>query len=198
MKFSIFCSFFLMACYGQGYHVRSAIHLNASNQKYLIGPVIARDYRTPKTVALDFRELYIFELMQNGVSIINHSSQPVKREVEIRNERSSLPSSLRSSAGESNQIQFASERLLEKADIQSLFESNHFDYFIQGIYSIHAGDMVSPEKQNHLIFLNVFDHEGNILKMIHSQSVRDSLKESEQLRTVAAALAKNTREVPNK
>lgn len=193
MKLLIFFSLLLVNCGRDGYNIRSAIHLGNAKQKFMIGAVIARDFKTPKSLAFDFRDLFTFELINNGISIQNLSTPSETKEVDLRNKQSAFPLSLRSSAGETRDALPHTERLLEKAEIQSLYSLIPFDYFVQGVISLHTNDAVLEQKSDHLIFLNIYDREGNIALMIQSTFAGKPLRESEQMRNLASAFAEAAR-----
>jgi hypothetical protein len=178
-------------CRDQDFHVRSAKVSNNPQKKLLVGSIQNRDYKTAKSIARDFRDLFVFELLQKGYSLVPTNPRVIEPELDLSNEKSSLPLSLRKSAGEASIQTNQWERHLEKNEIKGLARSEVFDFFVQGVVSIQSNEKILERKDYNYIFLNVYDTEGNLVGMLNSSFDEKILGESELMRKVAYSLAQS-------
>jgi hypothetical protein len=183
--------FMASQCREQDYHVRSAKVSNNPQKKLVVGSIQNRDYKTAKSIARDFRDLFVFELLQKGYSLVLSNPRLLDPEIDLKNEKSSLPLSLRKSAGEAAVQTNQWERHLDKSEIKSISQNDSFDYFLQGVVSIQSNEKILDRKDYNYIFLNVYDPEGNLVGMLNSSFDEKILGESELMRKVAYSLAQS-------
>lgn len=191
-RFVLFLLLFMASqCREQDYHVRSAKVSNNPQKKLVVGSIQNRDYKTAKSIARDFRDLFVFELLQKGYSLVPTNPRLVDPEFDLKNEKSSLPLSLRKSAGEAAIQTNLWERHLDKSEIKSISQTDSFDYFLQGVVSSQSNEKILERKDYNYIFLNVYDTEGNLVGMLNSSFDEKILGESELMRNIAYSLAQS-------
>lgn len=176
-------------CKDPDFHVRGVKVSQTPQKKLIVGSIQNRDYKTPKSIAKDFRDLFSYELMQIGYSLVPIQPKLLERDLDMSGEKSSLPLSLRKSAGESSSSSSQIERLLDQKDIKLITNSESVDYFVQGVVSIQSNEKILDKKDYNYIFLNVYDTEGNLIGMLNSSFDEKILSESELLRKVAFSFA---------
>ncbi|MDZ4727673.1 MAG: lipoprotein [Leptospira sp.] len=187
--FLFYILFFLTDCRDPDFHVRGAKVTNAPQKKLMVGSIQNRDFKTPKSIAKDFRDLFAFELMQKGYSLIPVNVKMIERDMDLSGDKSSLPLSLRKSAGEASIVPNQLERLLDKNEIKSITQAESVDLFVQGVVSIQSNEKILDRKDYNYIFLNVYDTEGNLVGMVNSSFDERILGESDLMRKVASSLA---------
>ena len=106
----------------QDFHVRGAKQPTLPHKKLMLGMILNRDYKTPLSIAKDFRDLFAFELLLKGYSLVDWEPKRLAFENEKILHKSTLPSSLRMSAGETLLITNQFERQLEKYLFASFME----------------------------------------------------------------------------
>ncbi|GBF52096.1 hypothetical protein LPTSP4_36340 [Leptospira ryugenii] len=181
--------FLLLQCREADFHVRGAKVSKAPQKRMMIGSIQNRDYKTPRSIAKDFRDLFSYEMMQKGYSLLPIPYKLLDPQVDLSSEKSSLPPSLRKVAGEATISSNHNERLLDKNEIRTVIGNESVDYFVQGIVSIQSNERVLDKKDYNYIFLHIYDAEGNMIGMLNSSFDEKILSESALMRKVAFSLA---------
>lgn len=106
--------------------------------------------------------------------------------------RSLLPERLRSSAGEFAGLERPDDpasRRLRSAEIARIGEASQFDFFIQGAVSAGELGVLLEVEENALIFLDVYNRQGDLLGAINFSVDRESLRKTDFLQHTCARIA---------
>lgn len=187
---SFFIIFLILICFNckiDNYQVKSTLVSESPQKKLMFGAMTIRDVRIPKSIAKDFQDLLVFELIQKGFVINFYNFNDLAKEVKIEN--SKLPLNLRNAAGEFWNQNSVIEKHLVRNEIKEVSEKESFDLFLQGSISIQNNDLTLERKDYNYIFLHVYSPDGNLIGMVRSTFDNKMLYESEQMKEVVSKMA---------
>ncbi|MCW7506146.1 hypothetical protein [Leptospira paudalimensis] len=185
--FIIFLILISFNCKIDKYQVKSTLVSESPQKKLMFGAMTIRDVRIPKSIAKDFQDLLVFELIQKGFVINFYNFNDLAKEVKIEN--SKLPLNLRNAAGEFWNQNSVIEKHLVRNEIKEVSEKESFDLFLQGTISIQNNDLTLERKDYNYIFLHVYSPDGSLIGMVRSTFDNKMLYESEQMKEVVSKMA---------
>ncbi|TGK43535.1 lipoprotein [Leptospira andrefontaineae] len=188
-------------------NIRSADKPEKAKSQIMIGYIENRDLRFDPYRIKNFVSMLRFEIIRSGNAVIQSddsvpsqegsankqgssnpaSSNPVaETDTNVQNAMQEMTKSLQPSAPAAKQEK--SNKLLSESEIKGL-SSFGFDYYLQGSFSLADNGNILDKKTATLVFIDVFDRTGKMVRTISYTSENKNFSDADHLKDICSNIA---------
>lgn len=173
--------------------VRMASKPDAVKSTYLLGFIENRDSHFDPFSTKNLASMLRFSLLNSGYGILNledyvkSTEDPNAAKSKLLEQPSNEPS--KALLGASLPAgQDLSSRILKESEIKAIGASANFDYLIQGAIAMSDNRRMLDKAESGMIFLEIFDKSGKIVRSINYTIEGKTLSEAELLHSVCSRI----------